>query len=286
MLPRLQSLYKNILDSKDVKTDTETITLSASQMSIADGSVNVVSFLAQDSLSQRSPIAHNAALKNLELAIVELKRNDFAVIDVIIDNKIARDLAAALLTSTVWFDRTNGHTFAAHPDDGLVFSFFERFSREICASMSGHVKYRVSRFYVQAADLSSSSVGPLSVGSDKEIAVVVWLNPANPAADLDSSSDGLVLYDRYTADRLFANGVARYPNVHPEFLSSKGSLNVNVTRRYPNAAVEVIPRVYNRMVLIAPGRPFEIITPGRFSNERFQTKTSLVLVMVVAGGDP
>ena len=47
---------------------------------------------------------------------------------------------------------------------------------------------------------------------------------------------------------------------------------------------EVIPRAYNRMVLITPRRPFSVVSPGLSSLESkpFQTKTALLLVVVVS----
>ena len=139
-------------------------------------------FLSAD--SKVTNICHQKALENMELAVLELERNDFAVVDIILESKAAKEMTDILLTSTIWYDLTKGNAFAAHPDDGLVHSVFTKFSQEIAASMSkpSERPFRIDRYYTLAVDLSSQNTGPLSMGEEGEIIAAIWLNPSNPAS--------------------------------------------------------------------------------------------------------
>lgn len=119
----------------------------------------------------------------MDLAVSELQRNDFAVADVIIENKAAMEMTKALLMSTIWYDLTKGNTFAAHPDDGLVHLVFKNFTQEVALAMSKSTSkpFKVDRYYALAVDLSSKGTGPMSVGEQGEIIVAVWINPSNPS---------------------------------------------------------------------------------------------------------
>jgi hypothetical protein len=111
---------------------------------------------------------------------------------------------------------------------------------------------------------------------------VLWLNfnPENEPDD-ESTDDGLVIYEKHSADQLLARGISKYSTVHPDFYSYQNNLNINVTEVYPLAAVEVIPRKLNRMVIIAPKRPFTLTLPGKFKNKAFQAKTVFALVIIL-----
>ena len=130
--------------------------------------------------------------------------------------------------------------------------------------------------------MASKGSGPLSIGSDEEVTLLIWLNPSNPPVESDEVDDGLILYDKFTADRLMSQSATMDPTVHPDFLSMKGSLDINMTAKFPNAAVEIIPRMSNRVVMIAPKRPFSLLSPGKYANMQFNVKTALVLVVVLA----
>lgn len=51
-----------------------------------------------------------------------LDRNDYIVLDVIMQQNALQDLHASLLNSSIWFDVTNGAAFVSHHDDGLMLS--------------------------------------------------------------------------------------------------------------------------------------------------------------------
>ena len=127
-------------------------------------------------------ICHQQALDNMELAALELQRNDFAVVDVVLESKAVLEMSNALLTSTIWYDMTKGNTFAAHPDDGLVHSVFKECTQEIAMAMSASAgrPFKVDSYYALAVDLSTKGTGPLSMGENGEIVVALWINPSNP----------------------------------------------------------------------------------------------------------
>ncbi len=51
----------------------------------------------------------------------ELQTHDFIVVDVILKEAAQREMSRLLLSSTVWFDATNGAAFAAFNDESLAF---------------------------------------------------------------------------------------------------------------------------------------------------------------------
>jgi len=75
---------------------------------------------------QKDALTHTRALQQLPKAMQELAQNDFAVLDIVIESRAARELTQSMLMSTIWFDVTNGVVFAAHPDDGLYFPEFQK----------------------------------------------------------------------------------------------------------------------------------------------------------------
>ena len=66
-------------------------------------------------------LVHAGAMKYLRTIHGELQANDFIVVDVILKEAALQELSRLLLSSTVWFDVTNGAAFASHHDDGLTF---------------------------------------------------------------------------------------------------------------------------------------------------------------------
>lgn len=68
-------------------------------------------------------LTHTGAIKYLQSIAGggDTEKSDFMVMDVLLQDQAMRDMSTALLTSTVWFDVTNGGSFVSHPDDGLVF---------------------------------------------------------------------------------------------------------------------------------------------------------------------
>jgi hypothetical protein len=70
------------------------------------------------------------ALQQVHLAVdALLDTNDFAVVDVVLQKAAISHLAGLLLSSTVWFDVTNGKAFASHWDDGLIFPEFRQLAQ-------------------------------------------------------------------------------------------------------------------------------------------------------------
>ena len=49
-----------------------------------------------------------------------LDRNDYVVLDVLLQAQAIQDLYKILSTSMVWFDASNGDAFASYFDDGLT----------------------------------------------------------------------------------------------------------------------------------------------------------------------
>ena len=125
VIPFLQSGYKNIQQ----KSEFDLFELSDKQLHEFRGVINYASFLADDH-STKDKFSYPEALKHLQKAYLELNRNDFAVIDILLDTKLVSEMSHILLTSTIWFDSTNGKAFAAHADDGLgIYSIFSNFCR-------------------------------------------------------------------------------------------------------------------------------------------------------------
>ena len=77
-------------------------------------------------------------------------------------------------------------------------------------------------------------------------------------------------------------GVGNHRGVHPSFLSTpNGNLSIPIHQFENPTAREVVPRAFNRMLLIAPKLPFQVVTPGLHSNKPFSMKTALLLMMVL-----
>ena len=83
--------------------------------------LNRVVHLEQDAGLSADSLVHAGAIQYLHSIRSELQAHDFIVVDVILKDLAMRQLTRLLLSSTVWFDVTNGASFAAHHDDGLVF---------------------------------------------------------------------------------------------------------------------------------------------------------------------
>ena len=66
-------------------------------------------------------LVHAGAIQYLHSIRNELLAHDFVVVDVILKEAALLELSRLLLSSTVWFDVTNGAAFAAHHNDGLAF---------------------------------------------------------------------------------------------------------------------------------------------------------------------
>ncbi len=49
-----------------------------------------------------------------------LERNDYVVLDVLLQSQTIQELYSILITSMIWFDASNGDAFASYFDDGLT----------------------------------------------------------------------------------------------------------------------------------------------------------------------
>lgn len=85
------------------------------------GYLNRALHIAADEGIPASQLVHDGAMRYLHSIRREVDAHDFLVVDVILQSAAMARIAGMLLTSTVWFDATNGAAFASHHDDGLVF---------------------------------------------------------------------------------------------------------------------------------------------------------------------
>ena len=83
--------------------------------------VNRLVHLESDHTLTADSLVHQGAMQYLKSLRSELHSNDFIVVDVILQTAALNELSRLLLSSTVFFDVTNGAAFASHADDGLVF---------------------------------------------------------------------------------------------------------------------------------------------------------------------
>jgi hypothetical protein len=58
------------------------------------------------------------------------------VVDVILTPQVLDSLTDTLLMSNIWFDLTDGWTFMAHNDDGLVHEVFKSLARNVAGALS------------------------------------------------------------------------------------------------------------------------------------------------------
>lgn len=119
-----------------------------------------------------------------------------------------------------------------------------------------------------------------------EIAIIIWLSPLEDTEE--NESDGLLIYDDYSAGRLFSQGISVYPSVHPDFLSRSGSLDINLFERCTGTENSVfIPRNSNRMVMVQSRKPFTFVTSAKSDTDTigFEDSTMIALVVVLSGVD-
>jgi len=97
-------------------------------MLAADNEINKVIHLAKEPTD--IPTFTNAgAMQQLSLVSKELLSSDYIVMDVVLEHRAAKVLSEMLLSSTVWFDVTNGRSFVSHANDGLVHDAFLTLSK-------------------------------------------------------------------------------------------------------------------------------------------------------------
>eukprot|EP01034_Spumella_vulgaris_P023136 gene23136-29329_t len=210
-------------------------------------------------------LTHRGAISYLQgvATTADADRSDFMVVDVLLKDDALRQMSTALLTSTVWFDATNGICFVAHSDDGLVLPSVKVLAQQIGFALSSPgKKMRVVRYYAVAMSLDQAGgASPVAMGKTHETVVVLWLNPSAAAPETEeqttsASEDGLRIFDEYAASKLFSQGVSEYPNVHSEFMSKSGDLAVAMPPRNNQTTSELVARRANRLVIIKGKRPF------------------------------
>lgn len=122
----------------------------------------------------------------------------------------------------------------------------------------------------------------ISLGDEGEYHIVVFLNNHFPSEDNDS---GLRMFtDEYT-QCLRDHGVTKSPKIHPEFLSTLGSLGVEIPWDCQDFHSEVVPRETNRIVVLSPKETFRFENRVGADEERsdeFAESTQLALVFVFA----
>ena len=101
-----------------------------------------------------SSLTHVGALKQLRSISGEWTRNDFIVVDVILQPMALEKMNAFLMLSTVWFDCTNGFASVSHHDDGLVDDSFAHLAQQLGWALSvDGLQYRVVKYYAVAMTL-------------------------------------------------------------------------------------------------------------------------------------
>eukprot|EP01041_Mallomonas_annulata_P001798 gene1798-3489_t len=309
-IPRLNELLQRIrLNKKNPYPDT-VFNLTSDQVQYIDGEINKALFISNEHIL--STFTHTGAMNKLRgLLQNEFKSNDFIVLDTILENKAGLMLTALLSTSTMWFDVTNGNSFAAHSDDGLIHDSFYRLSQELEVAVTDILGMRVKRYYAVAMDINTEGTSATAVADESKgesVVMVLWVNHwtvmTNPTTEegngnengkgSTSSNDGLHIYSRELSLALKRRHTMIKPDVHPNFISNNAnSLSVQdelsvVHRRDINIPEsDLIPRQHNRMVIIGPNRPYSFKTPGKVKKsfvkdtKPFESNTMFALVFVL-----
>jgi len=69
------------------------------------------------------------AIVQLQKLALRQNEQDFAVLDVIMPSSILNHLTDLMRMGSIWFDVSNGYTFATHSDDSLYFSHISLLSQ-------------------------------------------------------------------------------------------------------------------------------------------------------------
>jgi hypothetical protein len=117
VLPILLYLF---LSQRVVRLNTNSLLKAKSEY--LNRLVHLESDSSNNAVIASESLVHMGAMNYLKSIASQLQSTDFIVVDMIMQVPAMQELSRLLLSSTVWFDVTNGATFAAHYDDGLVFS--------------------------------------------------------------------------------------------------------------------------------------------------------------------
>jgi len=260
--------------------------MSNSEMAEIDGSINRAVYLAQEPfLDQNASMAHSKVLAQLTHILAELEESDFVVIDSILQRHVLTSLSHTLLTSTIWFDVTNGQAFVARHDDGLVYNAFARLAQELAASLTLTTpamtrkqrlkKMRVDKYFVVAMNiLQQPSQSPIMMAQEGQIALVLWLGPPSSSDGGGLNiQDGITIYEPAAALELHAKGYSINPAIHPDFFSSAAPtstltfsaftspLQIDVGEVCSASDSDLVQRATNRLILIGSNKPFVFVVP-------------------------
>ena len=108
--------------------------LTKDQYEASGEEINRVLHIAKDPSTALSTLTHAGALQRLSDVASVLRTNDFVVLDIVLEQRASMVMSSILLSSTIWFDVTNGQAFASHSDDGLVYSVFYDLSQVFSSS--------------------------------------------------------------------------------------------------------------------------------------------------------
>jgi hypothetical protein len=101
--------------------------LSSNQYESVRPVLNRLLNLAED--ENLNNIGQVGAMGYLKSVMTRLENADFFVVDDVLELSALASLSRLLLTSTFWFDATNGVSFAAHSDDGMTQQSFFNFGQ-------------------------------------------------------------------------------------------------------------------------------------------------------------
>lgn len=83
--------------------------------------LNRAYFVDRDAGIPAEKLVHSGAMQYLRSIRDQVEYHDYLVVDVILQDAAMAQIGRKLLSSTVWFDATNGAARASHHDEGLVF---------------------------------------------------------------------------------------------------------------------------------------------------------------------
>lgn len=120
-------------------------------------------------------------------------------------------------------------------------------------------------------------------GEQDEYHIIVFLNDETPSSETESRTDkgGVRIFTNEFTACLHHHGVSKSPNVHRDFLSAMGSLEVGevVEEDCNDFYSEVVPRESNRLIVLSPKETFRFENfVDSFSREhsRIQNNKSFV----------
>jgi len=257
---KLQNTIKAVVGNlkvfqESVVSDKMTILPAAKGRSV-DGLLYVVENKVDPFYTHQEGIEYGKS----SVSLIGKDQNDFIVLDGILLEHTRKVMISMLLSSTIWHDVSSGQAFISHSDDTLIYSAFFALGKELeqmlelAVNDSRNDMPKLSRYYAVAMESSENARSAISAGNQDEYHVVVFLN--NPTSPASTDESGMRIFsDEYTAC-LHHHGAALSPRVHPEFLSTLGSLAVELHEDCNMFHSEVVPRETNRVVVISPKETF------------------------------